>query len=437
VHNRQVKNIFFSLLYRSGAIASNFLIVPLIINQFSETEYGILVTVLSITTWFTFIDFGLANGLKNKISESLAKGEEGRVRKYVSTAYGTLFKAVAGIVLLLLAINYFFDWNKIIKAPEYAKSEVNHLFFYGLLLFLIKILIELINPILLAYHKTSISSLITFISQISILAVCYLYKSLNDHSLTNYGLAFFWVPLLTVIVFSLYYFIRPFKNIRPSFKFFEKSYEKDLLRLGGSFLVIQIAVVIIFTTDNLIVGWLFGYDEVSKYNIAFRYFNIPVLILTIALMPYWPLFAEWFATNKTFEIKQTMKRLLGIWLIVALIAIIMLILANPVYRVWVGPKISVPFLLSLGMCLFCIISGWGSVYATFINSTNKLRLQLYSCVVTGIINIPVSVFLAKYTSLGSAGVIFGTCVCLLIGGIWAPVQYHRLVNNRAKGIWNK
>ncbi len=435
--NRQLKNIFFSLLYRSGAIASNFLIVPLLINQFSEAEYGVLVTIISITTWFSFIDFGLANGLKNKISESLATGDEDNVRKYISTAYGTLFKVVICFVILLLVSNSFIDWNVILQAPQSSRSAVNVLFLYGLLLFLSKILIELINPILLAYHKTSASALITFISQISTLAVCYAYKTFSHHSLANYGLVFFWVPLLTVIGFSLYYYSGSFKNIRPAARFFKKSYEKDLLKIGGSFFVIQIAVVIIFTTDNLIVGRIFGYDEVSKYNIAFRYFNIPLLLLTIALTPYWPIFSEWFVQKNITGIRQTMTRLLLIWGGISLLAIGMLVMANPVYKLWVGENIKVPFLLSAGMCLFCIISGWSSVYATFINATNRLKLQFYSCIFTGLLNVPVSIFLATQTSLGSAGVIFGTCICLLIGSVWAPIQYHKLVKGTAKGIWNK
>jgi O-antigen/teichoic acid export membrane protein len=92
--NKQVQNIVWSFIFRIGAIGSNFFLVPLIINQLSELEYGILVTLMSITTWFTFIDFGLANGLKNKISESTASGNILNVKKYISTAYYTLFKVL-------------------------------------------------------------------------------------------------------------------------------------------------------------------------------------------------------------------------------------------------------------------------------------------------------------------------------------------------------
>lgn len=187
----------------------------------------------------------------------------------------------------------------------------------------------------------------------------------------------------------------------------------------------------------MIVGRIFGYDEVSNYNIAFRYFNIPLFIISIILTPYWPIFSESFVNKETTRIKKIMLKLLRLWLLIVLIAILMLLFAPYIYSIWVGKKIKIQFLLNLGMFLYCIISGWNSVFAVFINSTSKLRIQLFSAIVTGLVNVPLAVFLAKNTSLGTSGVIFSTCICLLAGAVWGPIQYNKLVNNKATGIWNK
>jgi O-antigen/teichoic acid export membrane protein len=435
--NPQIKNILFGLFFRFCAIACSFFIVPLLINQISAFQYGILITIISITTWFSFIDFGLANGLKNKISESLANNNKEDVKKYISTAYFTLFKVLSAIGVLVIIANFFVDWNSLIKGPKTEGASINILFFYGLLFFLCKILVELINPILLAFHKTALSSLIAFVYQFGILIGCYFLKINGSRSLLLYGFTFFWVPLLVLILYSIYFFTTSFKELRPSLKYVEKKYQKVLLQLGGSFFIIQIAVAIIFTTDNLIIGRVLGYTEVGKYNIAFRYFNIPLFVQSIILAPYWPLFGELYVKKDTERIKKIMNRLLYMWTLFALLAIAMLLFAKYVYYIWIGPSISIPFVLSLGMALFCIITGWNTIFATFINSTNKLKLQLYSAIISGLINIPLSVYFAKYTSLGVAGVIFGTCASLVASSVWAPIQYYKIINNRATGIWNK
>jgi hypothetical protein len=36
-----------------------------------------------------------------------------------------------------------------------------------------------------------------------------------------------------------------------------------------------------------------------------------------------------------------------------------------------------------------------------------------------------------------SGVILATIICLLPSAIWSPIQYSKLVNQKARGIWNK
>jgi hypothetical protein len=39
--------------------------------------------------------------------------------------------------------------------------------------------------------------------------------------------------------------------------------------------------------------------------------------------------------------------------------------------------------------------------------------------------------------MGITGVIVATNISLMIASFWAPVQYHKIINNKATGIWNK
>jgi Na+-driven multidrug efflux pump len=115
----------------------------------------------------------------------------------------------------------------------------------------------------------------------------------------------------------------------------------------------------------------------------------------------------------------------------------MLVVSQPVYHLWVGNKIAVPFTLSLAMAIYVTIYNWNSIFASFLNGTGRIRLQLYSSIVISVLNIPLAFVLVKYLSWGSAGVVAATSFCLFIGSIWAPIQYHKLINNTATGIWAK
>ena len=94
-------------------------------------------------------------------------------------------------------------------------------------------------------------------------------------------------------------------------------------------------------------------------------------------------------------------------------------------------------MLSVFMGLFAIISTWNNIFAYFINGVGKIKLQMYYGIIAMLINIPISIFFAKNLGMGSAGVILGTCVSLLFGFIFGPIQCWRIINNKAKGIWLK
>ncbi len=107
------------------------------------------------------------------------------------------------------------------------------------------------------------------------------------------------------------------------------------------------------------------------------------------------------------------------------------------YQIWVGDEIKIPLILSISMGVWVLISTWTSIFGNFLSGVAKIRLSLYHSLIMIIINIPLSIFLARYLNLGSTGVIIGTCLCVLPQVFLHPIQYKKIVNNKAKGIWSK
>jgi len=64
-------------------------------------------------------------------------------------------------------------------------------------------------------------------------------------------------------------------------------------------------------------------------------------------------------------------------------------------------------------------------------------LQLIYSIVAGVVNIPLSIILAKYTSLGVTGVIAATLTLQVLATLWIPYQYYLIINGKGKGIWLK
>jgi Na+-driven multidrug efflux pump len=88
------------------------------------------------------------------------------------------------------------------------------------------------------------------------------------------------------------------------------------------------------------------------------------------------------------------------------------------------------------MALFVLLITFNMIYVNFINGVGKIKLQLVTALISMTINIPLSIYFGKYLGWGSPGVILATCFCMGYSVILRPIQYFKIINNSAKGIWD-
>jgi O-antigen/teichoic acid export membrane protein len=209
------------------------------------------------------------------------------------------------------------------------------------------------------------------------------------------------------------------------------------LGLGMRFFIIQMAGVIVYSTDNMIITQLYGPAEVVPYNIAFKYLSIITIGYSIIVTPYWSAITEAYVKEEFEWIRRSMRNLNRIALLFMVLTVVFVFGSDIFYRFWIGDYIRIPKLLSALMGLYVIIQVFQTPFLYFINGTGKVKLQLVALVSAALINIPLSILFAKYLQLGSAGVILATALCLMPVLILARIQYHRIINKTAKGIWNE
>ena len=132
-----------------------------------------------------------------------------------------------------------------------------------------------------------------------------------------------------------------------------------------------------------------------------------------------------------------MRSLLKLSIVFSLVTIVLIIFSNKFYFFWVGDKVQVPFTLSLFMGVYVIIRVYVQPFNHFVNGTGKIKFQLYFAIFGALINIPLSIYFAKNLQLGISGVILATIASDFVGLIILPIQYNKIIKNKAYGIWNK
>jgi O-antigen/teichoic acid export membrane protein len=431
------KNIVLLGVMKVVSILSGLLIVPLTLNFLTTTEYGVWLTLSSIVGWIVYFDVGLGNGLRNRFAEALATGNTHLARIYVSTTYFLVFLIVGCGLIIFLGINHFLDWQKILKAYSIPLPVLNLLVLFVVVSFSLRFVFSLIGTVLTADQEPGRAGMIELTINLVSLGAVYVLTKLSASSLLTFGIVLSSVVVIVPAMASIWFYSRRYRSVAPAVHLIQLKYAKPLANIGVQFFIIQITALIVFSTSSLLIANFLGPAEVTAYNIVFKYFGVVSMLFGIAVAPFWSAFTDAFHKNEFDWIKNSARKLVGIWILASAVTVLMLIVSQPVYKLWVGNKVAVPFTLSLAMALYVTISNWNSIFASFLNGTGRIRLQLYSSIVIGMLNIPLAYVLVKYFQWGSAGVVAATSFCLFIGSIWAPIQYYKLINNTATGIWAK
>lgn len=437
-------NISFGL--RILSIISSFILVPMTLNylggddsSLGNLKYGIWLTLSSIVGYMGFFDIGIGNGLRNKFAEALAKNDHLRAKVYVSTAY-VLFTLIFSVLFIIfLFVNPYIDWVHILRAPESMRHEINSLVYFVVFFLFGKFVIGLISVILKADQRPSISNSVYPLGNILTLIFVFILSKLGEGSLFWVGIAMSSTPFLILVAFTVYFYSKDYKIYYPRLKYFQPKHSKTLVNVGIQFFIIQICIVVILYTDNIIITRLpdLGPAMVTPYNIAQKYFNMVLVVFTIIMSPFWSAYTEAYVKKEFSWIKRTNRDLVKIWGLTIIVVLAMIFGSSWFYKLWVGDKVTIPLSLTIFVGLYVIITTWNNIHTFFINGTGKIRLQTFVYVFGAVINIPVSVFLAKYMNMGLAGVILGTCFSLLPSAILMPLQYLKIVNQKEKGLWSR
>ncbi|MDA9326029.1 lipopolysaccharide biosynthesis protein [Flavobacteriaceae bacterium] len=432
-----VNHVGLSVLYKGGSIIATFLLVPLTINYLTIEDYGIWLTLSSFIAWFSFFDIGLGNGLRNKFAEAKANENFILAQCYVSSAYYTI--AIVSLVLIFafLVVNMFIDWTIVFNADDSLKPSLYILMPIVFSFFCLQLVLKLITTIYTADQKPSVQGKIGFLTQIGSLFLIWILTKISQGSLVTFGVVFSGLPVFILLLFNIFAFSKTYHVYKPKFSLWKLEYLKEIFGLGIKFFIAQIAALVLFSTDNFIISKLFSPAEVVPYNIAFKYFSIITMLYTILVTPFWSSFTEAYVKKEYSWIKNSVNNILKIWLLVPVALMIMVLLAKPFYNFWVGDEVVISVGLNLSMALFVLLVTFNMVFVQFINGVGKIKLQLITSLISMTINIPLSIYFAKNLDLGISGVIIATCFSLGYSVILRPLQYYKIINNTAKGIWNK
>ncbi|HKL39407.1 MAG TPA: MATE family efflux transporter, partial [Cryomorphaceae bacterium] len=328
-------------------------------------------------------------------------------------------------------------WAVVFEAPASLANDVNEMVVILFCLFVPQFVAQLIKMIVTADQRPALSNLMNTLVNVLQLAGVYLLSQNGTGSLVNLAWVIAGINLVIPLMASFYLFSSRYRNLKPSFSHVDFSYSNSLLGLGATFFLLQGAALVVFMTDNLIITKVLGPEEVPAYNISYRYFNLALVFFGLVTTPFWSAFTDAFVKQDFGWIKKMLKRLLLLWLAMAAGVVILILLAPYVYDFWIGDEVQISPVLNWCMGAWVVLSALLSIFGTFLSGVGKLKVSLFHAVLVMVINIPLSIWLAQFSVLGSAGVILASAIGASFRLFFQPYQTLLILRKRAKGIWNR
>jgi O-antigen/teichoic acid export membrane protein len=426
-----LRQITGAVAYKAVAVVASFITIPLMISYIGQEQFGVWSTLLAVMSWIVFFDLGVGNGLRNSVAETLAKGQQSEAARYIASGYSLVGLVALSLWLLVFLGSYLINWQLVFNTQAIPEATLRLTVQIAISFIVLNFWIGLIGALLGAIQRTSLIALGQLISNALALLLVVVLTRTTDASISYLATAYGSSLVIANALLSIWFY-RQYPELRPT-PCLDKQHIQPLLAVGMQFFVIQIAVLVIFTTDKMLITQLFGPLYVTQYEVVFKLFSLITFAHTMITAPLWSAYTDAYHRGDNAWIGNMLRKQIMVFGGVAIAVVAMVFLARPIIGLWIGPDLEVSFPLVLALGLLVMVSTWNNIFAMFVNGIGKIKVQLYTAVIAMAINIPLALLFAKYLGLGLSGIVLATCASLLLAAIALPIQVRHIMRQDAGG----
>ncbi|WP_027397958.1 lipopolysaccharide biosynthesis protein [Anaerovibrio lipolyticus] len=424
-NNSLKKSMLLSLMCKPLGMIISFFYTPALLAYLGEEAYGVWATILSVINWINFFDVGIGQGLRNVLCQCLATKDNTRANQVNSTGY---------IAISIISVSVFTLGAILISCLDLAvifntSIPIRSVLMISFACICINFILGLSKSQLYAIQKAEYVGYMSVLTGMLNLLGIILLPYFVENSLVGVAVVIGLSGIIINLIFTRKIWF-DYRYLIPHYYAYSKQELKKICSMGVKFFLIQIAVVVLYATDNMIITNLFGPIFVTPYHIVYSVFGLMNVLFGAFISPLWSKYTMAVEQKNYVWIKTSIFKLDKMLPIIGLILIVSVFCFKPVANIWLQKELQYETGLIGTMAFYFFLMIWGSIYATVMNGMGILKLQLILAVSTATINIPLSIFLGKYCELGTTGVCLATVLCMLVSNILITISVHRYLNMR-------
>lgn len=427
------RNIIESFLIKGVSIVVSLALVPITIGYVSPELYGVWLTLSSVMMWVQFLDIGFTQGLKNKLAEAVALGQIEKGKSLVSTTYFMMALIFVPLCVVLEFLIPIVNWTGLLNVDIVYSLEIQKALSVLVVFVCMQMIVNVIVSVVSAFQEVALSNLFAVVGQILSLVAIVILTKVCPPSLVSLSFAFAALPVLVTIIGSVILFSKQYNNVSPSISCIDRNQIKDLFGLGYKFFIINVQVVVLYQTTNILISHLSSPIEVTYYNVAYKYLNMAMMAYTIITAPLWPAYTDAYTKKDYTWMKNTRSRMTKVMFLSFFVCSLMMLVSQPVYRLWLNGEVNVPIVMTILVGLYVMVYCWMNLNGTIIVGIGAVKIETVAVLIGMIVHIPLSFLLGRF--IGGYGVIVSMILINVAYAVLFNVQANKILSLKAKGIW--
>ncbi len=403
---------------------------PFVVHALGKDVYGIWALIFSIIHYTNFFDVGFKQSLARYLPKYYATQDYEKLNEVINSS--SVIYAVSGTLVLITAaiiaaffVDYFAVSEDLLPLMRIALiiMGVNQAMYFYLMA----------STALGPFHRYDLLNAIE-IGRTLVGAACTIVLLMQGYGLIALAL----VTLLTnfgSLLLKRFFQHRIVPQIEYNRKYVNRQRIRELFNYGLVSFLIVMAWIVIFSTDNIVVGMFISTQAVAYFNIAGTIINNLRSIVASIGTPLVPVISHLDATSDLAEIAALHRKTVRyLYYISTLIGVGVFFFGRQFVGLWMGPgfdtTVTILFILIAPACIYLPQMITNSVLL----GIGRHPTLLYILGVEALANIGLS--LALVHVWGVYGVALGTAIPqVVIYSFVYPYVFHRTIRARLSDFY--
>lgn len=410
--------------------------VPVLLRLLGADRYGIYVTITAAMGWLQLGILGAGKGLVNTLVAAHSRGDEADARRFLWSFWAGLGGVVAATGAALAAAFQHLPWSAVFPAPAgVGGGEVPGAVAVSVAFTLLALLLSPIGYVLSAYQDERKNAVWTVLRNAAVLGALIAVLVLGSARSLPWVAAVAGLAALAANSASFLWLLsldKPF--LRPRAGDIRWSYLRRALGASAVFFAIDVAGILVYQTDKLLVLQFDGARPVAQFELASIGFLLAQSVFGVVLLPMWPALGDAVRRGDLPWARRAISRLVaGSLLWMSAVLVLELAVGPPAIRLWTGDAGVVPSRPLLAWVgAYFVVRMVTECYTIALFVLDRQREIFPAVLANGVLVVALGILLGR--PYGVVGVAAANAIAYaLTQGVWNPLRARRHLARLAAG----